>query len=225
MTNYIPSQDYSLYTDSETGNAFTSIRGLAKLAGVTAKSALQGVSFFGIVQAEVLTAGGLQGVSLVPAKTAYDYIKKQAKKGNAKAWDTIDLLSEVGLTVYIHRETGYGVQQTQVVNDLLDKVTEARRVCKLSQRLFQRKCCDMALHPMQTAKCHDYITVKVSGLTAAQARELEAILENFDPSIGLDHYSDFEALLKIADVKAKFAALTKEESWQEKADRAIAACA
>jgi hypothetical protein len=220
MTNYIPSQDYSLYTDSETGSAFTSIRGLARLAGVDEQPVrywLKGAVDGTRTEAKVLTAGGLQGAVLISAKAAYGYILKQAFKGNTTAQATVETLGEAGLTVHIHNETGYQ-KADPVVDDILQKLRDVRQYTKTTHKLFMLTC---NKNGFPQAKVHDYLTLGVAGMTAADARQLKAVLYGCEYSdVALDHYSDVELLRKAGLAKEKFCDF-KKGVWQERALRAV----
>jgi phage regulator Rha-like protein len=96
----------------------------------------------------------------------------------------------------------------------------ARHSAKEVHTAFQRAC---LTNGYPAKHVHDAITVRVTGMTAKQARELPLIGE--DLTIGLDHQPSDDHLGQIGQVKLKFASYSKaNESWQDRLNRAFWDC-
>lgn len=111
---YIHNEDFTLYND-ELGNGFVTQTRLAVMCGVSKKSiSLRGVTLSPLKTAEVLTVSGVQGVTLYNEKQVLDTIQYYAFKGQVVAQMSLATLSEIGLKVFIHNETGFNIAHSSV---------------------------------------------------------------------------------------------------------------
>lgn len=113
MTNLVryDNNDIELVIDQDTGAAFTSIAGYARMSGVsypTVKKRVERLNSGDIYQlesAEIPTASGIRVVTLLPASLIFEW----ALKDNlplAKA------MGSAGATVYLHQLAGFKVSTT-----------------------------------------------------------------------------------------------------------------
>jgi hypothetical protein len=99
-----------VYIDNATGEAFTTIRGYARMAGVsesTVKLRLKGGQVFGSELVELHTPGGLQGVR----KISIQFIAKYLPGDNS---DLAGEMIEFGATGYLYKIAGYKVKAEKV---------------------------------------------------------------------------------------------------------------
>jgi hypothetical protein len=103
-----------LVIDSITGEAFATQSGYARMVGLERNTITQrckrgskGCDISSIKSAEILTPGGLQGVTLIPADVVFDWAMKDSPE-LAKA------MGKAGATVYLHKLAGYDVKSTAV---------------------------------------------------------------------------------------------------------------
>ena len=118
LTVFKTNDGIELVIDTQTGEAFATQAGYSRMSGKassTISERLKGVRSDYIRMAEILTAGGLQGVRLIPAKLVYKWLLKD-NIGLAEA------MGEVGATVYIHQLAGYkitSIEKPQSTADML----------------------------------------------------------------------------------------------------------
>lgn len=101
-----------LVIDNSTGEAFATLAGYARMANL-AKNALanrlsrgyKGVHKKDLKTAEIQTAGGLQGVHIIPADIIFDWLLDDNTE-LARA------MGKAGATVYLHQLAGYKIEST-----------------------------------------------------------------------------------------------------------------
>lgn len=104
------SNNIEFIIDNKTGEAFATIRGYARMvnkAVSTINERFEGVRFGELKTAEVLTAGGLQGVRLIPADLVFDMALE----------DCIELaraMGKAGATTFMHQLVDFKVPVTYV---------------------------------------------------------------------------------------------------------------
>lgn len=99
-----------LVINTETGEAFASLRGYARMSGKdqsTISRRCQGVASECIKTAEILTPGGLQGVALIPESLIAQWIVKDNP-------DLATKMLQAGVRVYLHTIAGFKVSSTAI---------------------------------------------------------------------------------------------------------------
>jgi hypothetical protein len=110
LTVFKTDNGIELVIDTSTGEAFATQAGYARMSGVSKQAVSKrflSVNQEGLKTAEIVTASGLQGVNLIPAKLVYRWSLK----------DNLELaekMGEAGATVYMHQLAGYSVTSTVV---------------------------------------------------------------------------------------------------------------
>lgn len=121
-----------LIIDTVTGDVFyPGYKALARVASLglakpiqviqaqrTVESALEGVTDCAIQVAEVLTQGGLQGVTLIPRQLGTKVIKRYNEK-------LYEQMAEAGHVVFLHKLAGYEVTTNAIAHDLPKTYLEA----------------------------------------------------------------------------------------------------
>lgn len=101
------SDGIELVINMRTGEAFATQAGYARMSGkdtsTISRRVSKGVASESIKKAEIQTAGGLQGVALIPANIVFDWLFDDNRE-LAKAMGTC------GATVYLHQLAGYKIQ-------------------------------------------------------------------------------------------------------------------
>jgi hypothetical protein len=117
-----------LVIDSETGEAFATQSGYARMSGLSKQAVskrIQGVNQVDIKTAEIVTDGGLQGVNLIPAKTVFKWLIKDNP-------ELAEKMGEAGATVFIYKLAGYepnAPQVNQSIADIFNQMTEIENAC------------------------------------------------------------------------------------------------
>jgi hypothetical protein len=99
-----------LVIDTNTGEAFATQSGYARMSGkdrTTIVKRCQGCEPETIKKAEIITAGGLQGCELIPAKIVFRWLMKDNP-------ELAEKMGTVGATVYLHQLAGYKVKSEPV---------------------------------------------------------------------------------------------------------------
>jgi hypothetical protein len=101
-----------LVIDTETGEAFATESGYARMSGIQYNSIRKRVSRFTsdkllVKKAEILTTKGLKIVTLINAETVFDWLWDD-KPELARA------MGKVGATVYLHQLAGFKVSSTAI---------------------------------------------------------------------------------------------------------------
>lgn len=99
-----------LVINIQTGEAFSSIRGYARMSGKaesTIRERCNGARKNEIKEAQIDTVGGLQGARLIPAELVFEWLMKDNTE-LAKA------MGKAGATVYLHQLAGYKVSSNVV---------------------------------------------------------------------------------------------------------------
>jgi hypothetical protein len=111
LTRFESSDSIELVIDIETGEAFATQAGYARMSGLSkqaiSKRCLKGVNQNELKTAEILTPGGLQGVRLIPAKQAFQWLIKDNPELAFK-------MGEVGATVYLHQLAGFKISSSAI---------------------------------------------------------------------------------------------------------------
>jgi len=114
-----------LIIDTATGDVFyPGYKALARVASLglanpiqvvqakrTVESALEGVTDLELKETEILTQGGLQGVTLIPRQLGTKVIKRYNEK-------LYEQMAEAGHVVFLHKLAGYEVTTTEIAHDL-----------------------------------------------------------------------------------------------------------
>jgi hypothetical protein len=99
-----------LAIDTNTGEAFATLNGYVRMSGKaksTIHGRLEGVRFGEVKEAEILTAGGLQGVRLISAALVFRWLMKDKP-------ELAEKMGTVGATVYLHQLAGYKVKSEPI---------------------------------------------------------------------------------------------------------------
>jgi phage antirepressor YoqD-like protein len=129
-----------LIIDTATGDVFyPGYKALARVASLglanpiqavqakrTVESVLEGVTDLGIKEAEVLTQGGLQGVTLIPRQLGTKVIKRYNEK-------LYEQMAEAGHVVFLHKLAGYRVTTTAIAHELPQNYLEALKCLVASE--------------------------------------------------------------------------------------------
>jgi hypothetical protein len=121
-----------LVIDTTTGECFyPGYRALARICSVglpkliqatqvsrTIETLLEGVTEFKVVETEILTDGGFQGVTLIPRKLGTRVIKKY----NENLYDS---MAEAGHLVFLHQLVGYKVTSTPIDSQVKEQLPVA----------------------------------------------------------------------------------------------------
>jgi hypothetical protein len=217
--------------EMNTGVRGFSLRGLAAMCGTSesnvrgflnskAFKALQGMDlnvrhFFKSV---VVNHSKVTSITFVTCALATEFILQQALKGNELAADILRAITQVSLEARLQQAfTGVEMPEEARVSKELDikALQDARFATKCSHSAFLNSC---YRHHYPAGTVHDAITSKVAGMTAEEARQLEMVLTDDNPDVGLAHYSDAALLMSIANAKQKFSTL-RTGTWQEKVSK------
>jgi hypothetical protein len=99
-----------LVINTATGEAFATVNSYARMSGKD-KSVIsrrvKGVAPGSFKTAEILTAGGVQGVALIPAKTVFAWMVKDNP-------ELAIAMGEAGATVFLHKLAGYEVKSEAI---------------------------------------------------------------------------------------------------------------
>ena len=111
LTRFETKDGIELIIDRQTGESFATQAGYARMSGKS-KSTIsermsRGVRLGDIIEAEIQTAGGLQGVRLIPADVVYDWMFED-NPALAKA------MGKAGATVFMHQLAGFKVASTAI---------------------------------------------------------------------------------------------------------------
>lgn len=110
LTRFETEDGIELVIDTVTGESFATVSGYARMSGKdksTISRRLQGVDPTELKDAEIQTAGGLQGVVLLPGKL----VRKWLLKDNP---ELLEAMSDAGWNVYCHLKAGYKVSSTVI---------------------------------------------------------------------------------------------------------------
>ena len=109
LTRFETQDGIELIIDTQTGEAFATQAGYVRMSGksksTVSERVSRGVRFGEIKEGEIQTAGGLQGVRLIPADIVYDWLFED-NSALAKA------MGKAGATVYMHQLAGFSVSST-----------------------------------------------------------------------------------------------------------------
>lgn len=110
LSVFVDELGVELVIDTDTGEAFATQAGYCRMSGIsksTISTRMKGVQENIIRSAEILTAGGVQGVRLIPAKLVYRWMRKDNP-------ELADEMGEVGSTVYLYKRAGYEITSTAI---------------------------------------------------------------------------------------------------------------
>ena len=177
-----------------------------------AKELFEGDTNSEVFEAEILTEGGLQGVTLYDE----DFICSLLMKYKP---DLCLAAMRAGIRLYFHQVAGY--TPTEIVDKsqkVLGGWVETRDLTVTTVDGFQLAC--MAFH-YPANHVHDLITKLLTGRTAGDSRKLPLVGAGkySKETIGLNHVASPQELEWIATAKANFARYRKG-TWQEKCIRA-----
>lgn len=112
LTRFETNDGVELVIDTQTGEAFATQAGYVRMSGKSKSTVSdrvsKGVRLGDVKEDEIQTAGGLQGVRLIPADIVYDWLFED-NVALAKA------MGKAGATVYMHQLAGFSVSSTATI--------------------------------------------------------------------------------------------------------------
>lgn len=112
LTAYKSNDGIEIYIDTITGESFCSIRGYARMAGVSRQAIQQRVGKTeGLKSAEMLTETGLRVGKLIDESTIVHWLTKDSPETLAK-------FATVGVRLFLHQLAGYQVTSTAMAPNL-----------------------------------------------------------------------------------------------------------
>lgn len=112
LTRFETADGVELVIDTKTGEAFATQSGYVRMSGrsksTVSERISKGVRLGNIKEDEIQTAGGVQGVRLIPANVVYDWLFDD-NPPLAKA------MGKAGATVYMHQLAGFNVSSTATI--------------------------------------------------------------------------------------------------------------
>lgn len=140
LTRY-DSNGIELIIDTQTGEAFATQAGYARMSGISYPTVkkrverLKGGDRIKLKKAEIETPGGLQGVTLLPADLVFDWMFEDNPE-LARA------MGKAGATVYMHQLAGYKVTSDAIAQpDRLSRILDRPDPW---QRFYDKDFCDRA---------------------------------------------------------------------------------
>lgn len=183
----------------------------------------QALPYKGFHAGKLSVQGEPMKINGIPFELAIAYWTKEAMSSNLQA---IALLGACAAEALERRaDKAFAIDKTEEQRnadfaDFLFRWQMTRQMARNSHAGFAEACLKKH-HPGNLV--HDYMTVLIFGDTAEAAR-MKALVSSdldLDPTIGLNHQSDIDGMLKIANAKAKYTRMTKG-TWQEQVERAVA---
>jgi hypothetical protein len=148
------------------------------------------------------------------------FIKGQARVGNEIANNIIDALLEVSLEERIRVAFNElpRTEEQKIVREkeVMDWKT-IRAEMKSNQTIFQNGC---IARKIPAPRVHDYITKRITGWTATEAKNNGDLIDGERSDIGLNYQENTTLLAWIDRAKQKVITYRKG-TWEERCDRAI----
>lgn len=197
--------------------SFSSVRSFARTKAFKTLQALDSTVRL-IVQDVAVADSNVKSITWVSCAFATEYVLQQTIKGNETAENILRAITQVTLEARLQQAfTGTEMPEDVRVSREQDLylLQQARFATKASHSAFLNAC---YRHHYPAGKVHDALTTKIAGMTAAEARQLEMVLSEDDPDVGLAHYHDADLLTQVAQAKNRFANL-RGGTWEEKLAR------
>ena len=201
----------------DTGETYATQKAIARLIGKHdiyvrnhEKALIKAAKEVHILEAEVLTPGGLQGAKLYDERFIASCVIAEAPQLIA---DMVFLSVRVMLQHYV----GFNINdQNSAEQKLLTAWRLERTQSVYAHKLFALAC---KAHKLPGCHAHNMMTTLCYGLTAEQSRKLPLVSEELDITIGLNHQPSAEQIRRIAMMKCLFAGY-RTGTWQERVVRA-----
>jgi hypothetical protein len=178
---------------------------------IHAKAYFKGSTEERVLEAEIQTAGGVQGATLYGRKFIQNLLIKYKP-------DLCEAMLDAGFHVFFYTLAGRSKDETvDKAQNLLGSWQDARQFTISLQTSFQNACLAKR-HP--APHVHDLITKLLTGYSAADARLMPLVDETRDKTIGLNHQPNPQELENIALAKANYIRYRKG-TWQEQVLRAV----
>jgi hypothetical protein len=185
---------FSFYCD-EIGNAYATRNGLRRLVGVEFKTTQldkilgQGENY--IIQAEILTAGGLQRGALINVDGINEVVAHYAEKGVPMAKKTAKQLMKVGTTVFLQDKAEFN-RAHKTVKPLFNWLDLRERAIQVN--LLIMNTCPEAFDALNVA----YFGIPCRTHKEARVIQPEAVYEN------LPDYVDTDELQELLYLREQF---------------------
>jgi hypothetical protein len=196
---------FELVINTKTGESFATVRGYARMAGISQPAITQrvarskGDNKVKLKTAEVLTPGGLQGVKLIDEKTISEWIIRDNPELALK-------MMQAGVRVFMHSAAGYKVSSKAGPTERQKLRQEGKKARLSLTDVVKQWILD---HPQMSANERKFIYINVSdalnvGLFGKKASKLREIIGCSRNDLR-DHFSDAEivAIHTIEDLAAR----------------------
>lgn len=205
------------------GEYFLSQTQISKMIGKDDNSFLRWINSvhskkkYGEVKPIRLSIPGQNHWKVFKTEWAVKYLLHWTAKGEDAALELVEQLTKASFDVMI--ENSIKPIEAEKVNELIPSYSPSWKLSREYSKSIHAafvQACKQKGHP--GAQVHDYITMLVCGQTASDARENNPLIGE-DETIGLDHQPSPEDLETIANIKLRYAGLTKG-TWKEQVERA-----